>query len=409
LKLLNGNLKSAGNISVGTDSTTGSIVAKLTGGKLTSGTAVGVVGSGGVTISGGNFVEETLIVDGAEIKINWGTLTSEERSILTGATDSTTSKLQVTDLILRKINEAIDASGYGVAHVTGYFNSTNQFVIESGSTGINSKIALGTGASGVLSALMANGTSDNGQAVYNGSAISAGTTADLYVGDILMKVTFGAIGNGNAMTTVATAIETAINNAISSYNGVSGKTPGEEGFIENVKVLVTEDGRFQITSESGPVRLVDRTGQTAIKDLGLSDAQTEASSNGGVTFQIGANRGQTLSFGIGDMRTAALGLTSVDISTATNASKALDAIDKAIKTVSEQRSQMGAIQNRLEHTINNLQTASENLTAAESRIRDVDMAKEMMEFTKYNILSQAAQAMLAQANQQPQGVLQLLR
>ncbi|MNJ02115.1 putative flagellin YvzB [compost metagenome] len=70
---------------------------------------------------------------------------------------------------------------------------------------------------------------------------------------------------------------------------------------------------------------------------------------------------------------------------------------------------MGAVQNRLEHTINNLQTASENLTAAESRIRDVDMAKEMMDFTKNNILSQAAQAMLAQANQQPQGVLQLLR
>ena len=94
---------------------------------------------------------------------------------------------------------------------------------------------------------------------------------------------------------------------------------------------------------------------------------------------------------------------------AATSSAAITAIDAAIQLVSDERSQMGATQNRLEHTINNLNTSSENLTAAESRIRDVDMAKEMMEQTKNSILSQAAQAMLAQANQQPQGVLQLLR
>ena len=148
---------------------------------------------------------------------------------------------------------------------------------------------------------------------------------------------------------------------------------------------------------------------TGIADLGLSAAQTESAGGGGVTFQIGANKGQTISFGIGDMRSAALGIATLDVSSATSASTALSTLDTAIKNVSSQRSKMGAVQNRLEHTINNLQTASENLTAAESRIRDVDMAKEMMEFTKNNILSQAAQAMLAQANQQPQGVLQLLR
>jgi flagellin len=80
-----------------------------------------------------------------------------------------------------------------------------------------------------------------------------------------------------------------------------------------------------------------------------------------------------------------------------------------MESVSTERSKLGAMQNRLEHTIANLGTSSENLSASESRVRDVDMAKEMMEFTKNNILSQAAQAMLAQANQQPQGVLQLLR
>ncbi|WP_160032749.1 flagellin N-terminal helical domain-containing protein [Paenibacillus sp. An7] len=99
----------------------------------------------------------------------------------------------------------------------------------------------------------------------------------------------------------------------------------------------------------------------------------------------------------------------IDVSSQAKANTAITAINTAIETVSAERSKLGAVQNRLEHTINNLNTSSENLTAAESRVRDVDMAKEMMEQTKNNILAQAAQAMLAQANQQPQGVLQLLR
>lgn len=98
-----------------------------------------------------------------------------------------------------------------------------------------------------------------------------------------------------------------------------------------------------------------------------------------------------------------------DVSSYTNAKAAVTTIETAISSVSAERSKLGAYQNRLEHTINNLGTSAENLTAAESRIRDVDMAAEMMAFTKNNILTQAAQAMLAQANQQPQGVLQLLR
>ncbi|MEY9971886.1 flagellin [Lysinibacillus sp. RC46] len=99
----------------------------------------------------------------------------------------------------------------------------------------------------------------------------------------------------------------------------------------------------------------------------------------------------------------------LDISSQTSADKAITTLDAAIKTVSDTRSNLGAVQNRLEHTINNLGATSENLTAAESRIRDTDMAAEMMSFTKNNILMQAAQSMLAQANQQPQGVLQLLQ
>ncbi len=99
----------------------------------------------------------------------------------------------------------------------------------------------------------------------------------------------------------------------------------------------------------------------------------------------------------------------ISISTQADASNAITSLDAAINSVSSERAKMGAVQNRLEHTINNLSTSAENLTAAESRIRDVDMAKEMMEMTKNNILQQAAQSMLAQANQTPQNVLQLLR
>lgn len=126
-------------------------------------------------------------------------------------------------------------------------------------------------------------------------------------------------------------------------------------------------------------------------------------------FHIGANENQTIELSIGSMSAGALQVSGISISSQGDAEGAITTIDEAIATVSGQRSDLGAVQNRLEHTINNLGTTSENLTAAESRIRDTDMAKEMMAFTKNNILTQAAQSMLAQANQQPQGVLSLLQ
>ncbi|MGG0774790.1 flagellin Hag [Bacillus rugosus] len=131
----------------------------------------------------------------------------------------------------------------------------------------------------------------------------------------------------------------------------------------------------------------------------------------GFTFQIGANAGQQLTVNIDSMSATALGVNTLDVTDFANTpfDTQLESIDTAINNVSTQRAKLGAVQNRLEHTINNLGASGENLTAAESRIRDVDMAKEMSEFTKNNILSQASQAMLAQANQQPQNVLQLLR
>lgn len=166
-------------------------------------------------------------------------------------------------------------------------------------------------------------------------------------------------------------------------------------------------------SFSADVNLSNGVGAATISGKNITTTGNNTS------FQIGANSATTLDISINNMSADALGkgatgkVTDLSKVNVTSAGAGFDdnikVIDQAIKEVSAQRSQLGAWQNRLEHTINNLNTSSENLTAAESRVRDVDMAKEMMNFSKNNILSQAAQAMLAQANQQPQGVLQLLR
>ena len=130
---------------------------------------------------------------------------------------------------------------------------------------------------------------------------------------------------------------------------------------------------------------------------------------GASTIALAVTSGSASDFTDPDNIIKAEANTGLDISTQATANDAIETINTAITTVSSERAKLGAVQNRLEHTIKNLDTSSENLQASESRIRDVDMAKEMMEFTKNNILQQAAQSMLAQANQAPQGVLQLLR
>ena len=158
-----------------------------------------------------------------------------------------------------------------------------------------------------------------------------------------------------------------------------------------------------------------KLGSDIVTGLGLGTAQDVTDGVGkqgaGLTLQIGdtAESFNQLTVKVGNMSAASLGIGSIDISTQTGAKAAVDLIKNAINQVSSTRGDLGAIQNRLEHTINNLSVTTENMTAAESRIRDVDMANEMMAYTKNNILVQASQAMLAQANQIPQGVLQLLQ
>ncbi len=156
---------------------------------------------------------------------------------------------------------------------------------------------------------------------------------------------------------------------------------------------------------------VNTWAKAASTTIGLKSRSTAGSSKGGLVLQIGdtSDSYNQLRVSISDMHTKSLGIAGVDISNQDSAADAIDAIKKAINKVSDVRGTLGATQNRLDHTINNLSVMTENIQDAESTIRDTDVAEEMMAYTKNNILIQSAQAMLAQANQVPQGVLQLLQ
>ncbi|WCK54180.1 flagellin [Aneurinibacillus sp. Ricciae_BoGa-3] len=161
-----------------------------------------------------------------------------------------------------------------------------------------------------------------------------------------------------------------------------------------------------VKDASGNVR---SAATNALSSFVETKAAKDAQADGTLSLQVGANENQTVTIDINDMRASALGINGLQVTTQNEANTAIKVIDTAIQKVSAERAKFGAFQNRLQHTINNITTSSENLSGAESRIRDADMAQEMTEFTKLNIINQSATAMLAQANQLPQGVLQLLK
>jgi flagellin len=175
--------------------------------------------------------------------------------------------------------------------------------------------------------------------------------------------------------------------------------------VQSASDTNTDDDRAELQKEVAQlIEELDRIAEnTEFNGMALLDGTFEDK-----VIHIGANSGQALSIAISGAASSDLGVENIDISDQAGADAAIETIDGAIVDLSAIRSDLGAVQNRLEYTIRNLDNAAENLQAAESRIRDVDMAQEMMEFTKNNILQQAATAMLAQANMLPQSVLQLL-
>jgi len=406
--------------------TNNAAVISLAVGKQTSAVATsGAVAPADFTLSTNGTL--ALQIDGANINVS--ITAADYTGFKNGTTnvDSTgyAAKLQ------EDINKAI--TEYNKANETSIAN-----VSVTASAATDGTISIKSGAEGKTSTvgITANGTSDGlgltasaipaanvAQTGLEGTFTAAGAaqvTAIANSGDDRkltmnidgtdIQVDLATVGASSAyttgadMTTFATNLQTDINNAITAYNG----TVPTDKAVNTVSVSV-KDGSLVIESGSDKATSsIKFDNSEASQLLGLAK-QNSATQGGGVDFQIGANQTQTMKVTIEDMRTDALGIKDIDLSNKAGAQEAITKINDAIEKVSTQRSNLGAFQNRLEHTINNLGTSSENLTAAESRVRDVDMAKEMMEQTKNSILSQAAQAMLAQANQQPQGVLQLLR
>ena len=382
-------------------------------------------------------VVDILKIDGEEIEVDWGKyLNNTDIADINADYTDTEDSTKLAAAMEKAINAAIVASGkdVGPVTVTGDAAGVAGLTITSSTKGLDSKVDLikNTGnkiidANGneatksLLSNIFGTGTvtATAGDAKlnnqidtstitsprtpvitldYNGTAIKLDTSGSA-AGDV------GTLLNtANAsLKDVAAAMEKEINASIAKINA-------EGGNLSDIKVNVTKDGGLSFEGADGAISFSGD--EFLLKDLGI-DAKSlqdvkKAGGDETVVLQIGANQGQTLAFAVTDVRAKALGINKVDVSTQEGAQKAISTLDTAIAAVSKERSKLGAIQNRLEHTIANLGTSAENLTASESRIRDTDMAAEMMEYTKNNILAQASQSMLAQANQRPQSVLQLL-
>ncbi len=199
-----------------------------------------------------------------------------------------------------------------------------------------------------------------------------------------------------------------------TWFGLDGGTPSTAYTIISITAGTVTFNSIEFNWTSSTFR-IDQFGgalpQNEVIDSAVVRVEGTYTAANQLIFQIGANEGHNMIAGLDDMSAAALGLStlSLKVTDQDSAERTVMVVDAAIHKVSTARAQLGAIQNRLEHTISNLGVAAENLTAAESRIRDADMAKEMMEFTKQQILMQSSMAMLAQANVQPQAVLQLMR
>lgn len=297
---------------------------------------------------------------------------------------------------------------------------------------------------------ISQGTNFNGINLLDGSMGKAATTlptaTQLKVGDSIDKLTVTKFSGMSLASgdTVAVKAGTATSGSGAKTNEIVVTVTKQDGSSKDIvidlqKAVKKSDGSALGTGSlaAGDTGVIDLTeaglgkieftstgadSATAIATAldahtGLSGQASPVANSGvsgagtGLTLQIGdtADDFNKLTVSVKSMSAKSLGIDGIDLSTQSGASSAIKSIKDAINTVSSTRGDLGALQNRLEHTINNLGVTSENMTAAESRIRDVDMAQEMMNYTKNNILVQASQAMLAQANQLPQGVLQLLR
>lgn len=295
--------------------------------------------------------------------------------------------LNETHSILQRMNELSTQAA------TGTLSNTDRTAVVSEITQLNEEVDR-----------ISTATKFNGQTLLGGTFGVQLTTSGLAVGSA--GVTAIDISGAKAGTTYTITTGGAGTYTLTDTTGATGTqnlalADGTAGVLNFDKfgIKVSVNGT---QTAAGIAATVAGGGAAGTVITGASAA---------VSIQIGSetSAGERLGITIAAVNSTSLSTSGISLATETSSRAAMVTVQAAIDIVSGERSKLGAYQNRLEHTINNVSTTAENLTAAESRVRDVDMAKEMMEFTKNNILTQAAQSMLAQANQQPQGVLQLLR
>ncbi len=382
------------------------------------------------TVGGKTF---TVTIDQTQDAADANNVSADGLTITLGTADAT-DEAGSADALKTILNQAFAAAG-----IDGQYEVTN--------AGADLTISALAGSEADGPAGSITGTTYSDAAVGAAGAVTPGTITP---GDkaVSAEIDFSGLSASADVLALAGTGFTIDGQVIEFYDGAKGNYEGngigvdiaglDNGAELGAALIAQTSGKLnnvtikEGTSGAGYIQIEARQAGTTANSISFSDGGRQEDFE--ATFQVGANKGQSMSISIADMRAKALGITgtagtegfssvnnvtnginntavesALDVSTHESAANAVDVINKAIETVSAERSKLGAYQNRLEHTINNLGTSSENLTAAESRVRDVDMAKEMMEYTKMNILSQAAQAMLAQANQAPQNVLQLLR
>lgn len=412
----------------------------------------------GVDVNGTDFkttaettaTKDIFIVDGQKLEIDWskGDAKTIYDSLITKDGTATETNDSVKDLASKLtdlFNSQMKEQGLSGSVKISASSAGTELVFASTNKGSTSEFSYAgtdladTASEDSLGGLLFGATPAGGETgtaitstakmTYNGEAVSTGDTFQMTINGTTVQVALTAdLAKGDALDAASAAIQTAIQNAIDgssglSYNEQLGLTAGTKDATSGLTGLTKTDFTAEFNTEgqlivkyTGDVENVkfsfsDIGEGTTASSLGLGKGSSKVGGGRGLDLQIGdtAETFNQISVSVDSMSSSSLGVNNVDISSQTGAQDAIDKIKAAINTVSGTRGKLGAIQNRLEHTINNLSVASENITEAESRIRDVDMAKEMTEYTQNNILSQASQAMLAQANQLPQGVLQLLQ
>jgi flagellin len=327
-----------------------------------------------------------------------------------------TTNFNTKNLLNGSVNVSAAVTAGNVADFTVIGGSSQT---QAGSTfgfsGLTKGTAANTTTTGTFASTVTTLGVGGGNITLNGTQLSFGAAST--VQNVLDTVNSSGLG----VTATYGGVDTGITFKSNSVGSGTVLTAGGTGALASAAVtngtdasLTAATGTYTSQGNNITVTGGNATGlQFNIASSAATGVATTltVNNNGGLNLQIGSLAGQTMYVSIADMRAQALGVSgnSIDLTTQSGASTAITTLQTAINAVSTQRANLGAYQNRLDHTINNLSTESQNLTSASSQITDVDMAAEMTNFTKNNILTQAAQAMLAQANQLPQGVLSLLK